>query len=84
MNSERMMMEGKLATLKHDLREAEIAATAARGLVRLNLNEWEDDIVVGCNTETALTELKRLHAARAKIIDLRGQIERLQEALGHE
>jgi len=84
MNNERMMMEGKLATLKHDLREAEIAAVSARGLVRLNLNEWEEDIVAGCNTESALADLKRLHTLRTKIIDLRAQIERLQEALGHE
>ncbi|HOX22120.1 MAG TPA: hypothetical protein PLL10_01545 [Elusimicrobiales bacterium] len=76
------MMEGKLAVVKHDLREAELAAVAARTLVRQNLNEWEDDIVVGCDTETALIELKRLHALRGKITDLRAQKAKLEEALG--
>lgn len=76
------MMEGKLAVVKHDLREAELEAVAARTLVRQSLNEWEDDIVVGCETETAMIELKRLHGLREKIIDLRAQKAKLEEGLG--
>jgi len=76
------MAEGKLATLRRDLDEAELTATAARTMVRECLNAYEPDIVAGCDTATALQELKRLHALRAKIIDLRAQIAKLEEALG--
>jgi len=82
MNQERMIAEGKLAVLRHDLHEAELSATAARDLTRERLNPWEPDIVDGCDTATSLLELKRLHELREKIISLRAQIEKLEEALG--
>ncbi|MFA5161160.1 MAG: hypothetical protein WC421_02850 [Elusimicrobiales bacterium] len=84
MNNERMMMEGKLSVLRHDLREAGLSAAASRDLTREKLNPYEPDIVDGCDTAIALLELKRLHELREKIISLRAQIAKLEEALGHE
>lgn len=84
MDNERFINEGQLATVKHDLAEAEIAALAARSIVRGDLNEFEDDIVIGCNTAEAMSALKQLHSLREKIIALRSKRDRLIERLGHE
>ena len=84
MNRERMMMEGQLAVLRRELRQADVDAAAARDLTRERLNPFEPDIVDGCDTIVALNVLARLHELREKIISLRAQVAKLEEALGHE
>lgn len=84
MDNEKLMYEGQLQVVKRELRDADTAAIAARAIVRMNLNEFEDDIVLGCDTEAALAALRQLHSLRAKIITLRDKRNRLAERLGHE